>query len=223
MYKKYGYIYLTIDLRNGMKYVGQSTHVFNPIYFGSGHLIEPILKEDKLKNNGRVVNFKVEPIDYAFTKEGLNELEQYWIKIHDCIFPKGYNISKGGEGRTGPHTEETREKIRKKLIGRKLSEEHKYNIHRGLKNSPNKIVNKVHPETCQCPFCKARRGEMKYSDESNKKKGRSGELNVSKRPDVKEKIRLKKLGVKRKPFTQEHMSNLSKSKIEYYKKVKYVA
>lgn len=75
----------------------------------------------------------------------VNEREQYWIKLLDSTnIEKGYNKAKGGKGNPGmPVSEETRsklrasnkgftaearEKIRQKLIGRKLSDEHKQKI-----------------------------------------------------------------------------------------------
>ncbi len=91
--------------------------------------------------------FTVEQIDSASTLEGLNVLETHYIKVFDCLSPKGYNLELGGnsklchedtkakisntmrgrpilnrweKGRTGPHLEETKEKIRQKLKGRPI-------------------------------------------------------------------------------------------------------
>ena len=40
--------------------------------------------------------FTVEIIDKAETEEDANEKEIYWIQYYDCRYPKGYNVSKGG-------------------------------------------------------------------------------------------------------------------------------
>lgn len=72
-------------------------------------------------------NFTIEIIDFAETYEELKEKEKYWIKQYDSMNrEKGYNLTEGGDGTFGRiHSEETKEKIRQKAIGRKLSEETK--------------------------------------------------------------------------------------------------
>lgn len=72
-------------------------------------------------------NFKLEIIDFADTYEELKEKEKYWIKYYDSNNrEKGYNLTEGGDGTFGRfHSEETKEKIRQKAIGRKASEETK--------------------------------------------------------------------------------------------------
>lgn len=66
-------------------------------------------------------NFTVEQIDVARDREELDLKEQFWIQHYDCTVPSGYNLQSGGK-----HCEfsnETKEKIRLKLTGRRLSEE----------------------------------------------------------------------------------------------------
>ena len=72
-------------------------------------------------------NFKLEVIDFAKTYDELKEKEKYWIKQCDSKNrEKGYNLTDGGDGTFGRmHSEETKEKIRQKAIGRKASEETK--------------------------------------------------------------------------------------------------
>lgn len=41
-------------------------------------------------------NFKIEIIEKCSISE-LNSKEQYWIAYYDCIAPKGYNLTKGGQ------------------------------------------------------------------------------------------------------------------------------
>ena len=55
-------------------------------------------------------NFTVEVIEECETQEQLNEREIFWIAHFDCMAPKGYNCTSGGEG--GSPCEETVEKIR---------------------------------------------------------------------------------------------------------------
>ncbi|MBQ7819894.1 MAG: GIY-YIG nuclease family protein [Bacteroidales bacterium] len=72
-------------------------------------------------------NFILEIIDFADTYEELKEKEKFWIKELNSMDRKiGYNLTEGGDGTFGRmHSEETKEKIRQKAIGRKISEETK--------------------------------------------------------------------------------------------------
>ena len=92
-------------------------------------------------------NFSIEIIDYAQDLDSLNLLEQEYIKVADCLVPKGYNLLPGGEnhrhhevtraklsalnkgkpiknrwteGNSTPCTEETKIKISDKLKGRPI-------------------------------------------------------------------------------------------------------
>lgn len=97
----YGYIYLTTNLVNGKKYIGQHTAKdFSSDYYGSGILLKKAIK--KYGKN----NFKVElliPINGVNTicesKEELNNAEIYYINLFNCISDdQYYNVASGGEG-----------------------------------------------------------------------------------------------------------------------------
>lgn len=72
-------------------------------------------------------NFTLEIIDFADTYDELKEKEKYWIKQYNSTDRTiGYNLTEGGDGTFGKKlSEETRDKIRQKALGRKLSEETK--------------------------------------------------------------------------------------------------
>ena len=72
----YGYIYLTTNLINNKKYIGQHrASKFNMKYLGSGiHLTNAIKKYGK-------ENFKLEVLCECFSEQELNEKEKYFIKI----------------------------------------------------------------------------------------------------------------------------------------------
>lgn len=72
-------------------------------------------------------NFTLEIIDFAETYDELKEKEKFWIKeLNSRDRNVGYNVTEGGDGTFGKmHSEETKEKIRQKAIGRKISEETK--------------------------------------------------------------------------------------------------
>lgn len=72
-------------------------------------------------------NFTLEILETVDTYDELKEREKYWIKFYNSMDrSKGYNLTEGGDGTFGRlHSEETKEKIRQKAIGRKASEEAK--------------------------------------------------------------------------------------------------
>lgn len=75
----YGYVYITTNLCNGMRYIGQHGGKFNPRYKGSGSDIRKAFKEFGKEN------FIVELICYANTFEELNDLESFYIKKYDAV------------------------------------------------------------------------------------------------------------------------------------------
>lgn len=72
-------------------------------------------------------NFRLEIIDFADTYDELKEKEKFYIKKFNSMDRSvGYNLTEGGDGTFGRlHSEETKEKIRQKALGRKASEEAK--------------------------------------------------------------------------------------------------
>lgn len=88
----YGYIYLTTNLINGMKYIGQhSSSTFDKYYYGSGVLIKKALSEYGIEN------FKCEIIEWCDTFEYLNEREKYWIRYYNADLNENfYNKAMGG-------------------------------------------------------------------------------------------------------------------------------
>lgn len=74
-------------------------------------------------------NFQIEVIEIIEDEDFdyLKEREKYWIQEFDSYNrEKGYNLTIGGDGTFGRfHSEETKEKIRQKAIGRKVSDKTK--------------------------------------------------------------------------------------------------
>jgi len=94
----FGFIYITTNLVNGKKYIGQSSYSSNKknYYLGSGkYLITAIKKYGK-------ENFKRETICNAFTREDLSILETYFISEYNAVEdPMFYNIAAGGYATRG--------------------------------------------------------------------------------------------------------------------------
>jgi len=113
-------------------------------------------------------------------------MEEKMISEHNTCCPNGYNIKKGGDKHE--HSEETREKIRKTLTGRKLAP---LTIETKEKISQSLIGHKVSDET--------------------KNKLREASLNMSE--ETKEKMRQSKLGKKQSP---EQVEKTRKRMLEYW-------
>lgn len=88
----YGYIYMTTNLVNGMRYIGQhSSKEFDKYYYGSGRLIKEALSEFGHDN------FKCEIIEWCKTYEELNTREIYWINFYKADSREDfYNLAYGG-------------------------------------------------------------------------------------------------------------------------------
>lgn len=94
----YGFIYITTNMVNGKRYIGQK--VFQNFggkkwinYLGSGEIFKKALKRYGQKNFHRDI------VTIAYSKEELDNLEIEWIKNYNAVKDKNfYNISHGGEG-----------------------------------------------------------------------------------------------------------------------------
>lgn len=87
-----GYIYITTNLVNNKKYIGQhKSKKFDINYFGSGKLIkEALIKYGK-------DNFKCEIIEWCTSVEQLDEREIYWIAYYNAVYDDNYyNLHDGG-------------------------------------------------------------------------------------------------------------------------------
>lgn len=93
----YGFIYLTTNLVNGKKYIGQhkitNHYGDDDNYLGSGKILKQAI--DKY---GRE-NFVREILDYAYSRDELNDKEQCYIASYHAVEDdEFYNIKSGGEG-----------------------------------------------------------------------------------------------------------------------------
>ena len=131
MDKHYGFIYLTIDLKNGKGYIGQhkirNQKTLDPQYIGSGRIIKDIKKKYGLKRFNRQI------LCFCESEEELNEKEIYYINYFNAIESENfYNIAEGGTGGdtlAGKTVDEMKEfgkkmsKIQKELWANKSIEE----------------------------------------------------------------------------------------------------
>lgn len=143
----YGYIYLTENLINGKKYVGQRACIlFDTNYIGSGKILKKAIEK-----YGRG-NFKCSILEWGNSREALNELEVKWIEYYNADMSEDfYNISHGGNvpsmrGENNPRygvelSDEIKGKIRQKVLGREVSEDTKVKI---SKSSKDRIFTEEH-------------------------------------------------------------------------------
>jgi len=166
MEKKFNYVYLTTNLINGKQYVGdRSVNKLPDVYLGSG----------KYYKNAETLygkeNFKKEILEFFNTKQEAFNAQEKYIKLYRThISSGGYNISeKGGYGVSGSFLdEETKNKIRFKLLGIKHTEERNKNQRESLKG---KVI---------IPWNKGKKtGELSKQHKENISKNSIGKHKVS--------------------------------------------
>lgn len=88
----YGYIYMTINILNGKRYIGQhKSDKFVTYYKGSGQLLTRAI------NKYGIDNFAIELLDTANSKDELDNKEIYWIEYYNAVDNSMfYNIMRGG-------------------------------------------------------------------------------------------------------------------------------
>ena len=104
-----GFVYLITNEVSGTKYVGQHNGDRISYYMGSGHALKDAQNRYGMKNFTRKILLYCE-------QDELDRYEIAMIKSYDT-YHNGYNLTEGGN--VFRQTPETKEKIRKKALGRK--------------------------------------------------------------------------------------------------------
>jgi group I intron endonuclease len=151
--KAYGFIYVTTNLINGKKYIGQKRFDKDnkwEKYIGSGKYLKKAIKK-----YGRG-NFTKKIIVVSYSKDDLNTEEINIISSYNAVDDINfYNIANGGQGsngfKGGHHTDETKIKISNSLKGVKnhnygkiFSEETRKKLSRSLKGKMNGESNSLY-------------------------------------------------------------------------------
>lgn len=128
------YIYRITNMINGKTYIGQHNYTkTNDDYMGSGTILKKAIKKYG-ENNFRkeILISKIPNRKYA------NKAEINLIKIEKRHNKAEYNITRGGEGFTGNHREDSKRKIGKSLIGNQHAKGKLY----GNQNAKGNVLSK---------------------------------------------------------------------------------
>lgn len=206
----YGFIYITTNMINGKKYIGQKMFREDwQYYLGSGKLLKQAIKKYGSKN------FNKEILAIVYSKEELDKLEIEFIKNHNAVESKGYyNISHGGSSpMAGLHmsdenklkmskvqkgkikTDTTRQKLRELNIG---------------ENNPN--YGKITSQDTKLKMSEANKGR-KHSKESLIK---MSEFQKGKTISIETKLKMSKAH-KGKKLTDEQKKHIGEVQIKFNK------
>lgn len=186
------YIYRITNKINGKSYIGQTTKT--PEIRFHQHFLKSKKSNTLLSKAIRkygIENFELEILEkIEDEKISLDEREKYYIKFYET-YMNGYNLTEGGnlfdENSNPVYKEECRKKISEKLKQNTYWKSEKFKLQRKIKwtgenNPAKKEINRI------------------------KSSIRAKENNVSKRPEVKEKIRQKSIGRIPSDATRKKMS-----------------
>jgi hypothetical protein len=186
VYEPYGFIYITTNMINGKRYIGQRKFYRNwNEYLGSGKLIKRAIEKYGKQNFNRTI------VAIAFSEEQLNIFEKEWINLFDSDKNEDYyNIAQGGHGNTlsgltdiqmkelkikqsiastgRTHTESTKKKMSEWHTGKIVSEETRQKI---SKINKGKVVS----DESKLKMSQSQKGRIHSEESINKmKKSREG-------------------------------------------------
>lgn len=134
------FIYLFINSVNGKKYVGQTTKADVDLrlrqhrYVTTSRAAKRYALHAAIEKHGWDA-FTRHVLQVCSTREELNQAEAFWIAHYDCMAPKGYNLTTGGDA-PGEISDETRAKMSVLNRGRKHSVESRAKRSAALKGRP---------------------------------------------------------------------------------------
>ena len=198
------FVYLTTNLKNGKKYIGDhSTNNLEDGYLGSG---KPYFQR-ALKEYGKE-NFKREILEFFESKEEAFNAQEKFIIFYNTLTPDGYNISpKGGYGVPKSYlSEETKEKIGNSSRGRFHTAESKLKMGRRGRKFSEESKEKMR-----------KTAQKRKASEETKLKMRNSKLNRTLSEESKNKLSNSKKG-KPSPMKGKNHSEESKLKISRSKR-----
>lgn len=162
-------IYQILNTKNGKRYIGcainwmkrKREHLF--LLRHNSHTNSHL--QNAYNNYGENF-FKFEIIEHVEHSKNLIKREQFWIDKYD--FDKLYNIRKIAYSNLGiKWSNKSREKLSKSQQGKKLSQEHKNKIKKGMKNKRSVIQIDIDTEKQICIFESIREASRKIKTNSS--------------------------------------------------------
>lgn len=148
------YIYLTTNLINNMKYIGQHYGELDDSYLGSGSNFKGAV------NKFGKINFKKEILEICADYASLNEAEKRWIKKYNAIESKDfYNIASGGYNSNplAGMTEEAKRERSKKL-SKYVQGEKNYFYGKHYKGKEHPMYGRHHSDEAKKKMSQAKQG-----------------------------------------------------------------
>lgn len=171
----YGYVYLTTNLVNGKKYIGQHrASQFTENYKGSGKLIKQAF------NKYGWENFKVELLEECSSEDELNQAEIKWIAKFDATHSREfYNLAYGGSHSWHPlqdwEIEQRSREMKKRWEDPEYQRSMSQMLHDKQSDGKSWMVGKKHSEETKQKMSKSHSGELhpmygkRHSEESKQK------------------------------------------------------
>ena len=131
-------VYKVTNKQNGKIYIGITNQGVATRWYkhiSDARSNSPFPLHNAIRKYGKE-NFQIDFVEVVDDVEVLKEREIYWIKYYDSYNrKKGYNLTLGGDGTFGRfHSDETKDKIRQKALGRKTSLEARKKMSESHKN-----------------------------------------------------------------------------------------
>lgn len=202
--QRLGTIYKITNLIDGKIYVGQTVQKLSRRFNQHKHGITKGV-DQAIKKYG-IENFKIEPIEVC-PCEMLNEREMFWIKKLDCISPKGYNLTSGGDS-DFRRSEETLERMRIANEGKTLSAETRAKISEASQGEKNHFYGKKHTPESKAKMSAAQKGKVISSET----RAKMSEAHKNPSPETRKKLSEARTGEKN-PFYGKHHTLETKAKI----------
>jgi group I intron endonuclease len=168
MSKKYHYVYVTTNLLNRKKYIGDHStdNLEKDKYLGSGR---PYFEQAKIKYGKE--NFKKEILEFFDSKQEAFDAQEKYINEYNTLVPNGYNISpKGGHMYKGSMSESTKNKISEGNKGKIRSKEVKAQISKSLTGFQHTKETKEKMKIRQTGVISPMKGR-KHTEETKEKMG----------------------------------------------------
>jgi group I intron endonuclease len=171
MNEKMGIIYKITNKVNNFSYIGLTKQSIKARWRGHRKNKSGCLRISRAIKKYGEENFDIEVLG-QYPLDKLSEMEIYFIQFYNTLSPNGYNLTKGGRYGGSP-SQETRDKISKARMGKKLSEEVRKNISEGHKGEKNFWFGKYLSEETKAMLSVKATGR-KHTEEVKRKMSENG-------------------------------------------------